>query len=48
MCLVGDDVFYADGQTDTTRLTVTLRNFVNIQKNLANVLLASIKILQMS
>jgi hypothetical protein len=30
---VEDTLFHADGQTDTTKLTVAFRNFANAPKN---------------
>jgi hypothetical protein len=45
---VGDELFHADGHAHMTKLTVTSRNPINTaQKKLADLLLASIKILQM-
>jgi hypothetical protein len=33
ICQVGAELFHVGGQTDMTRLIVTLRNFVNAPKN---------------
>jgi len=40
---VGDELFHADGQTDTTKLTVASRNSANIPKNAIHLLRAQIK-----
>ena len=34
--LVGAELFYADGRTDMTKLTVAFRNFANAPKNARN------------
>jgi len=36
---VGAELFHADGQTDTTKLTVAFRNFANAPKNLSSTIL---------
>jgi hypothetical protein len=32
ICVLGIELFHADGQIDMTELIVTLRNFVNVPK----------------
>jgi len=33
ICQVGVEVFHADGRTDTTKLTVAIRNFAEAPEN---------------